>query len=553
MMAAAHEPLTVALLARHFGWMGRQKWRFHEGVGTLFRVQGEDGIIVPFHRSVMDWLTNNAPSNYYVDAKDGTKALADWGWQDYREQGPEKMPPYFLWHLPAHFAETGHVEKLIMLLEDLDFLEAKVVAGLAFQLPLDFTEALKAVPHDHDQRRILTLLDEAVRRDIYFIARHAEDYPQALFQCLWNSGWWYDCPEAAAHYKEPEGGWSEPPPWDCPRRSAGLSLSGKEQAQTGLSLSDKEQAQTGLSLSDKERKQTGLSPNISPRAAAPKLYTLLEDWRERRAGRGPDFAWLGSLRPLQLHLGTAQQAILQGYTGRGRVNSVCFSPDGACIASSSWDNTVRVWDASTGTCLRTLEGHTDPVWSVSFSPDGARIASSSWDNTVRVWDASTGTCLRTLEGHTDPVWSVSFSPDGARIASGSLDKTVRVWDAATGECLRTLEGHMDWVLSVSFSRDGTRIASGLLYHTVRVWDAATGECLEIIQGTGNTASIAAGSAARPFRALARKGATVIEEAASGAPVAWFPAEIKLITTDATGQVWAGSSGNYLALIRLEKG
>jgi len=43
---------------------------------------------------------------------------------------------------------------------------------------------------------------DALRRDIHFIARHAQDYPQALFQCLWNTCWWYDCPEAALHYEE---------------------------------------------------------------------------------------------------------------------------------------------------------------------------------------------------------------------------------------------------------------------------------------------------------------------------------------------------------------
>ena len=88
------------------------------------------------------------------------------------------------------------------------------------------------------------------------------------------------------------------------------------------------------------------------------------------------------------------------------------------------------WDR--GSVLGPLEGHTSWVNSVSFSPDGLRIVSGSgngsWDNTVRVWDASSGELLKTLEGHTDSVNSVSFSPDGSRIVSGSNDKTMRVWD-----------------------------------------------------------------------------------------------------------------------------
>src|SRR5207253_3703160 len=39
------------------------------------------------------------------------------------------------------------------------------------------------------------------------------DYPQGLFQCLWNSCWWYDCPKAAGYHSEPAGGWTMTPPW----------------------------------------------------------------------------------------------------------------------------------------------------------------------------------------------------------------------------------------------------------------------------------------------------------------------------------------------------
>ena len=41
------------------------------------------------------------------------------------------------------------------------------------------------------------------------------------------------------------------------------------------------------------------------------------------------------------------------------VSSVCFSPDGKTIASASWDDTVRLWDATTGQHIRTITGHTD--------------------------------------------------------------------------------------------------------------------------------------------------------------------------------------------------
>ncbi|KAF2462479.1 uncharacterized protein BDR25DRAFT_202744, partial [Lindgomyces ingoldianus] len=51
------------------------------------------------------------------------------------------------------------------------------------------------------------------------------------------------------------------------------------------------------------------------------------------------------------------------------------------------------------------------------------LASGSDDNTVKIWDASSGACLSTLKGHSNVVISVAFSPDSTRLASGSHDET----------------------------------------------------------------------------------------------------------------------------------
>ena len=66
---------------------------------------------------------------------------------------------------------------------------------MIFPLGQDFADVLDAMPREHPRFRILKLLDEALHRDAHFIDRH----PTTLFQCLWNSCWWYDCPAADSH------------------------------------------------------------------------------------------------------------------------------------------------------------------------------------------------------------------------------------------------------------------------------------------------------------------------------------------------------------------
>ena len=58
---------------------------------------------------------------------------------------------------------------------------------------------------------------------------------------------------------------------------------------------------------------------------------------------------------------------------------------------------MRLWNPRNGKLIQKLEGHEGWVQAVTFSPDGLYVASACDDDSVRVWDIVTGTCIKELE------------------------------------------------------------------------------------------------------------------------------------------------------------
>jgi WD40 repeat protein len=175
------------------------------------------------------------------------------------------------------------------------------------------------------------------------------------------------------------------------------------------------------------------------------------------------------------------------------VSRLVISADGRTLAAvvGFSDDTIRLWDLTTGEASSPLTGHTQTILDLAFSPDGGSVASASYDETVRLWDVSTGETIFTLEGHGDAVLSLAYSPDGRFLASGSdaNDRSVRLWDTATGEELAATKLHARGVERIDVSHDGAMLASGGTEGSVWLWDVGDGTLTarSLLIGPGNSA------------------------------------------------------------------
>lgn len=149
--------------------------------------------------------------------------------------------------------------------------------------------------------------------------------------------------------------------------------------------------------------------------------------------------------------------LVRDYKGQHTSYVLClaFNPQSTLIVSGGFDETVRLWNVSQKpkptstntatpqyTCHRTIAAHSEAVSSVGFNRDGTMIVSASYDGLIRLWDTTTGQCLKTLV-HKDqsPIGSVQFTPNSAHLLCTSLDSTIRLWDIYNAKILKSYTSH----------------------------------------------------------------------------------------------------------------
>jgi cytochrome c len=235
---------------------------------------------------------------------------------------------------------------------------------------------------------------------------------------------------------------------------------------------------------------------------------------------------------------TEPDAVLEGHTAP--IVALAASPDGATLASASWDHTVRLWPLAGG-APRVLDEHSQNVNGVAFATDRALI-SVSYDQSVRIWPLSGAptptvvpmpTPLNAVAAGGDgeitvggadgkvyflaadgaragevaagprPVISIAISPDGVRLAAASIGGAVAVIDRKTRNLVRTLVGPGLPVWSVAFLPDSRTLLTGGADNIIRRWNAETGEPVDplLLETAGDPLAAYAGDrGAEIFRA-----------------------------------------------------
>lgn len=160
---------------------------------------------------------------------------------------------------------------------------------------------------------------------------------------------------------------------------------------------------------------------------------------------------------------------------QGQLQSLAFSPDSQRVLTSSYDQTVRVWDRF-GTPIIPPIKHSKASPIAIWSPDSKRVATAC-DRAIRVWDAASGNALTPPMVHTAEINRFAFSPDGRLILCVTTHDPFRggggslyLWDSFTGDFISTPLPNEPFIRDAQFTPDGQKLLVQTDERALKLWE-----------------------------------------------------------------------------------
>ena len=119
---------------------------------------------------------------------------------------------------------------------------------------------------------------------------------------------------------------------------------------------------------------------------------------------------------------------LQSSSPGGRLHSLAATHDGKYAVAAGGDQTIKIWEASSGVLKRTIktDGKAEPI-KVVIDPSDTLMAVCSSDRGIRLYELKTGELQYKVRGHSEVVTGMTFSADGSELITVSADSCIFVW------------------------------------------------------------------------------------------------------------------------------
>lgn len=224
-------------------------------------------------------------------------------------------------------------------------------------------------------------------------------------------------------------------------------------------------------------------------------------------------------------------SVLSGHTAQ--VNDIAWSPDSSSLLSVGSDKKAIIWDVSSASALKTIDGysvagtcawspadnyiavgfngiaqgpsspprdvnislydtsgvfygnltgHSMPPSAISWAGNGTCLASSSTDTHLIIWNAASRTIVKNLQTFI-PLYAVSYSPDSTMVATGGKGGYLRIVNATTGSLISNMPGHQGSLNAIGWASNSTYLVTGGSDCTSRLW--RTDAMLKVFKSTQN--------------------------------------------------------------------